>query len=112
MAHDYPPNDSIGTGQMLFSRRKKKEKGSREKELLTEEFSLTVLNDAGEEHQARLRSEIRNCPECAYQIVNPMTDRCPRCFTSVPPSEHTNCGECDYKGNCALAEVQQSRSSE
>lgn len=91
---------------MLFARRKKKEE---ESERLTEEFSLNVLDSVEAEHQAHLRSEIRTCPVCSYEVINPMTDRCPRCFSAVPPSDHTNCGECDYKGNCALAEVHQAR---
>jgi hypothetical protein len=52
--------------------------------------------------EAKLRSEVRHCPTCGYQIINPMTDRCPRCFGSVPLSEHTNCGECAHQGNCAF----------
>ena len=72
---------------------------------LSEQFSLTVLDQAGEEHQSKLKSEVRICPTCSYRIVNPMTDRCPRCFGAVQLSEHTNCGECDYQGNCALADV-------
>lgn len=50
--------------------------------------------------EAKLRAEIRICPTCAYEIVNPMNERCPRCFTTIPSSEHTNCGECSHQGNC------------
>ena len=84
---------------------RKKEGGKRKKEELSEGFSLTVIDTARGEHQEKLKREIRICPTCSYRIVNPMTDRCPRCFSHVQLSEHTNCGECDYQGNCALAEV-------
>ncbi|MCE2503823.1 MAG: hypothetical protein J4G05_07165 [Chlorobi bacterium] len=75
---------------------------------LSEQFSLTVLDNASAEHQAKLREEVRICPTCFYQIINPMTDRCPRCFSYVELSEHTNCRECDYQGNCALVDLNKS----
>ncbi|MGE3802356.1 MAG: hypothetical protein AB7H80_15175 [Candidatus Kapaibacterium sp.] len=88
-----------------------KKKGERGDDLkrgeLSEQFSLTVIDSAGGDHQEKLKREIRLCATCSYQIINPMTDRCPRCFSLVQLSEHTNCGECDYQGNCALAEVHQ-----
>jgi hypothetical protein len=61
---------------------------------------LTVLNDPATELERKLALEVRLCPTCSYQITNPMNDRCPRCFTVVPLSEHTNCGECSHQGNC------------
>jgi len=76
---------------------------------LSEEFSEKVKNEADEAHRAKLASETRTCSTCGYYIRNPMTDRCPRCFTVVPPSDHTNCGECDFQGNCALADLQRLR---
>lgn len=64
-------------------------------------FVLPVLQPEGRAQlEAKLRSEIRYCATCAYEIRNPMTDRCPRCFAQVPLSEHTNCGECSHQGNC------------
>lgn len=90
---------------MLFRRKAKAQDVREPVQGLSEEFSLDVLNDAEEEHRAKLKSEVRTCPTCSYEVVNPMTDKCPRCFSTVPLSEHTNCGECDYKGNCALAEI-------
>jgi hypothetical protein len=66
-------------------------------------FELTVLNGGGAELQHKLDMEVRNCPTCNYLITNPMNDRCPRCFTVVPLSEHTNCGECSHQGNCTYA---------
>jgi len=67
-------------------------------------FELPVLNGTGNaELQQKLNMEARNCPTCGYNITNPMNDRCPRCFTMVPPSEHTNCGECSHQGNCTYA---------
>ena len=62
-------------------------------------LSLTVVDDVP--LQRKLESEARTCPTCSYRISNPMNDRCPRCFTTVPLSEHTNCGECSHQGNCA-----------
>lgn len=68
-------------------------------------LELPVLNGAPEaELQRKLDMEIRICPTCSYRITNPMNDRCPRCFTTVPHSEHTNCGECSHQGNCTYAE--------
>jgi len=52
--------------------------------------------------EEKLRLETRTCGTCRYVINNPMTDRCPRCFSIVPLSEHTNCGECSHQGNCAF----------
>ena len=85
--------------------KRKAQSGGRKDELLTEQFSIAVIDGAEAPHEAKLRREMRVCPTCSYHIVNPMTDRCPRCFSAVPLSEHTNCGDCDYKGNCALAEL-------
>ncbi|MBS1911705.1 MAG: hypothetical protein JST22_06950 [Bacteroidetes bacterium] len=66
-----------------------------------EVLSLPVLNDPA--LARKLASEVRTCPTCSYEITNPMNDRCPRCFTTVPLSEHTNCGECSHQGNCTYA---------
>jgi len=67
-------------------------------------IALPVLNGAPEaELQRKLDMEIRICPTCSYRVTNPMNDRCPRCFTTVPLSEHTNCGECSHQGNCTYA---------
>jgi hypothetical protein len=68
-------------------------------------LELEVLPATSPEHLAKLQTEERRCPTCTFRIINPMTDRCPRCFSSVPPSDHTNCGECDYQGNCELAQI-------
>lgn len=64
---------------------------------------LTVLNTERDALERKLAMEIRLCPTCNYSITNPMSDRCPRCFTTVPLSEHTNCGECSHQGNCTYA---------
>jgi hypothetical protein len=66
---------------------------------------LPVVQGVAESLEAKLRAEIRNCPTCGYQIPNPMTDRCPRCFSMVPLSEHTNCGECSHQGNCEFQHI-------
>lgn len=66
--------------------------------------ALPVLNGTADaELQRKLSMEIRTCPTCSYTVTNPMNDRCPRCFTTVPLSEHTNCGECSHQGNCTHA---------
>lgn len=66
--------------------------------------ALPVLNGtAAMELQRKLDMEIRTCPTCGYTVTNPMNDRCPRCFSTVPLSEHTNCGECSHQGNCTHA---------
>jgi hypothetical protein len=68
---------------------------------------LPVLNNTGSESlEAKLRAEIRHCRTCSYEIINPMTDRCPRCFSLVPLSEHTNCGDCSHQGNCTFQQIQ------
>lgn len=76
----------------LFKRKTKQEKEG------GIELSLPVLNNP--ELEQKLTMEVRTCPTCSYTITNPMNDRCPRCFTVVPLSEHTNCGECSHQGNC------------
>ena len=70
---------------------------------------LNHLPATSPEHLAKLEAEERRCPTCGFRIINPMTDHCPRCFSSVPPSDHTNCGECDYQGNCELAQLKQGK---
>ncbi|MAT38330.1 MAG: hypothetical protein CL946_01865 [Ectothiorhodospiraceae bacterium] len=52
--------------------------------------------------QQKLASEARHCEQCGYEINNPMTDRCPRCFAHVQRME-TNCGSCTHQGNCEFA---------
>ncbi len=60
-------------------------------------------------HEDMLRSERRSCPQCGFVINNPMTDRCPRCFSHVERKEE-NCGSCTWQGNCEFAHlVQDSR---
>jgi hypothetical protein len=49
-------------------------------------------------------NEQRVCAQCAYAVLNPFTDRCPRCFTALPPVE-THCASCLVQGNCAHARV-------
>jgi uncharacterized paraquat-inducible protein A len=61
-------------------------------------FALPVLNELTLEQ--KLKKELRTCPTCSYSVNNPMTDRCPRCFSLIPLSEHTNCGECSHQGDC------------
>lgn len=64
-------------------------------------FSLPVLNNGAEVSlEQKLQLEVRRCPTCSYIVTNPMNDRCPRCFSTVALSEHTNCGECSHQGNC------------
>lgn len=55
--------------------------------------------------EQKLELEKRTCATCAYTIHNPMTDRCPRCFSTVPLSEHTNCGDCAHQGNCEFERI-------
>lgn len=57
----------------------------------------------------KLALEVRTCPTCSYTIANPMTDRCPRCFSPVALSEHTNCGECTHQGNCEFEKLKAGR---
>jgi hypothetical protein len=52
------------------------------------------------------RDEQRTCPECKYPVLNPLTDRCPRCFAMVPRVE-TNCGSCTHQGNCEFVHLTQ-----
>jgi|GEM_PF-1339938 len=66
--------------------------------------ALPILNSHDAGLREKLNLEIRRCPVCGYSIANPMNDRCPRCFTTVPLSEHTNCGECSHQGNCTYAD--------
>jgi hypothetical protein len=69
-------------------------------------IALPVLNNSGSESlEAKLRAELRYCGTCSYEINNPMTDRCPRCFSLVPLSEHTNCGDCSHQGNCTFQQM-------
>ena len=55
-------------------------------------------------HEEKLRAEQRTCPQCGYDIENPMTDRCPRCFHDIPRQE-TNCGSCTWQGNCEFVHL-------
>lgn len=66
-------------------------------------LDLPILNNPAADLERKLALELRTCPTCGYSITNPMNDRCPRCFTTVPLSEHTNCGECSHQGNCTYA---------
>lgn len=89
----------------MFGRKRKRERrdaGRNEPGSHRLELDILVASEA---HLEKLRTEERLCSTCGFTIINPMTDRCPRCFSSVPPSDHTNCGECDYQGNCELARV-------
>jgi hypothetical protein len=52
----------------------------------------------------KLESELRNCSKCGYEIQNPLTDRCPRCFEYVERIE-TNCGSCTHQGNCEFVHL-------
>ncbi|MEP7217611.1 MAG: hypothetical protein ABI876_01775 [Bacteroidota bacterium] len=89
---------------MTMFRRKGKEKPAGSGLAL----ELPILgNGADTELLRKLDMEIRSCPTCSYSIANPMNDRCPRCFTLVPLSEHTNCGECSHQGNCTYGGDQQ-----
>lgn len=55
-------------------------------------------------HDEQLRSERRNCPRCGYDILNPLTDRCPRCFSHVERTA-ANCGSCTWQGNCEFVHL-------
>ena len=55
-------------------------------------------------HEEQLQREQRRCPECGYAILNPLTDRCPRCFSAVERTE-THCGSCTWQGNCEFAHL-------
>jgi hypothetical protein len=85
---------------MMFKRKAKQEAVPAGGSTMIE---LPVLNAGNAELMQKLDLELRLCPTCSYRIVNPMNDRCPRCFTVVPLSEHTNCGECSHQGNCTYA---------
>jgi uncharacterized paraquat-inducible protein A len=64
--------------------------------------ALPVVQD---DLATKLAAEARTCPTCSYAITNPMTDRCPRCFSMVALSEHTNCGECSHQGSCEFQKL-------
>lgn len=55
-------------------------------------------------HEEQLRKERRQCPRCGYEILNPLTDRCPRCFNYVERTV-ANCGSCSWQGNCEFAHI-------
>jgi hypothetical protein len=59
--------------------------------------------------EEKLRMEVRHCPTCSYEVSNPMTDRCPRCFSLIPLSEHTNCGDCSHQGNCVFKQLEEGK---
>jgi len=83
---------------MMFKRKKKQETDSIS-------LDLPVLNNGVDlSLEQKLQLEVRRCPTCGYTISNPMNDRCPRCFSTVPLSEHTNCGECSHQGNCTYVD--------
>ncbi len=52
-------------------------------------------------------SETRTCPQCGYVILNPLADRCPRCFAAVARTE-VECGSCAHQGNCEIAALKES----
>jgi predicted amidophosphoribosyltransferase len=54
--------------------------------------------------EEQLQRERRQCSRCGYDILNPLTDRCPRCFNHV---ERTvlHCGSCTWQGSCEFAYV-------
>jgi hypothetical protein len=61
-----------------------------------------MIPDARERLEERLRRERRACAHCGYEIANPLTDRCPRCFARVERVE-TGCGSCTHAGACEFA---------
>lgn len=73
--------------------------------LLPSSIALPIVDPDSISLEEKLRLEVRTCVTCGYRINNPMTDRCPRCFSTVPLSEHTNCGECLHQGNCEFKKL-------
>ena len=63
-----------------------------------------MKRQAAATHEQQLLAERRACPQCGYEILNPLTDRCPRCFSRVARVE-TDCGSCTWQGNCDFAKI-------
>jgi hypothetical protein len=64
------------------------------------------MKDEQRSHEEQLHAEKRHCPHCDYLILNPLSDRCPRCF-GVVPREVAHCGSCTHQGNCEFAQLAQ-----
>jgi predicted Zn-ribbon and HTH transcriptional regulator len=63
-----------------------------------------MTDQSAHTHDDQLRREKRQCPRCGYDIMNPLSDRCPRCFSAVERTE-TNCGSCTWQGNCEFGHL-------
>ncbi len=65
------------------------------------DLSLPVL-PAFDSLESKLQAEGRHCPSCGYDVKNPHSERCPRCFVAVPKSKHTNCSSCAFTQGCPM----------
>ncbi len=59
-------------------------------------------DDAPATLEQQLAAERRECGQCGYAVLNPLTDRCPRCFAHIARTE-LECGSCTHQGNCEFA---------
>jgi len=51
--------------------------------------------------QEQLKSEVRTCPQCHYQVDNPFIGKCPRCFSSLPQIK-IDCEGCIHRFLCPI----------
>jgi hypothetical protein len=67
-------------------------------------MELPIVGNAPATLELKLAAERRPCPVCGYEVGNPLSDRCPRCFGLVPRSAQTDCGSCTHQGNCQFVQ--------
>ncbi len=44
---------------------------------------------------------VRCCPQCFYELLDPLSDKCPRCFALVPRA-NTTCTGCLHRAECNI----------
>ena len=67
---------------------------------------MKPLESTGLTLEAQLRTEVRACPRCKFEISNPFIERCPRCLTAVPVND-PGCSKCVHNSSCPVASVKE-----
>jgi uncharacterized OB-fold protein len=52
----------------------------------------------------QLQLEKRTCPQCGYEVLFPLVERCPRCFALLPALQ-LYCAGCVHSPTCPVKEI-------